>query len=432
VTDASAPDALTIRQLHIRSKNALAREMRGLVFVSGEIKSFKTSRASLFLTLCDSDDDGDISIDVAVWPKRHALLAAQLESAGLALTAGMHVRISGTVTISKVGRLTVELSSLDIEALIGNQAAQKRQLYKALGKEGLLDANKALPMPMVPLRVALVASNQTEGFNDFLRQLDSSPFDFNVTMLHSPVQGPAAPNALADAISRAQSIDCDLVVLIRGGGGELDAFDKEVVARAIATSKTPVWTGIGHTGDHSVADDVAQRFFITPTACGREIVETVNVYTNAVASVASRLRQHALGTAGIARSELSGRAQRLGREQKRYIAAVRSTLNVESRSLKAASDKIVLDNQRRLGLLTKAIPKSTNSNLTSISRHIRSLRKQTNALDPTRPLRQGYSITLDSSGNLVRTIEDVNDGDVLTTRVEDGTISSRVLNGEHK
>ena len=79
---------------------------------------------------------------------------------------------------------------------------------------------------------------------------------------------------MARAIAALCRTDCDLIVVVRGGGSKADlaAFDAEVVARAIAVATKPVWTGIGHTGDESVADIVANRACITPTECGHQLV----------------------------------------------------------------------------------------------------------------------------------------------------------------
>ena len=129
-------------------------------------------------------------------------------------------------------------------------------------------------MPDVPLRVGLVASPGTEGYRDFLGQLTGSAFGFQVQVVPVSVQGGGAPNAVARAVTRLCHTDCDVIVVVRGGGSKADlaAFEAEVVARAIALATKPVWTGIGHTGDESLADIVANRACVTPTECGHQLV----------------------------------------------------------------------------------------------------------------------------------------------------------------
>ena len=100
--------------------------------------------------------------------------------------------------------------------------------------------------------------------------------------------------------------DCDVAVLVRGGGsrGDLAAFDAEPVARAIATLPIPLWTGIGHTGDQSVADIVANQAFVTPTACAQELVRRVGEWWESVTRSGARvgtLRGRRAGGRGVAR-----------------------------------------------------------------------------------------------------------------------------------
>ena len=129
-----------------------------------------------------------------------------------------------------------------------------------------------------------MTSPGSEAYRDFTGQLERSGYDFEVRFEPSVVQGPEAPAQIAGALARLEMLDPQLVVLVRGGGakGDLAAFDTELVARAIASARSPVWTGIGHTGDRSVADEVAQKALVTPTQCGEAVVAVVAAYLEGV------------------------------------------------------------------------------------------------------------------------------------------------------
>ena len=109
------------------------------------------------------------------------------------------------------------------------------------------------------MHVGLIASPGTEGCQDFLGQLTGSGFGFRVSHVPVSVQGPGAPAAIARALKVLSRSDCDIIAMVRGGGARADlaAFETEVVARAVAGAAKPVFTGIGHTGDETVADIVA-------------------------------------------------------------------------------------------------------------------------------------------------------------------------------
>ena len=143
-----------------------------------------------------------------------------------------------------------------------------------LESEGLLRRNASLPLPAVALHVGLIASPGTEGYNDFLGQLTGSGLGFRSPSSRSPSRAPARRRPSPGRSESLGRSDCDVIAMVRGGGARADlaAFETEVVARAVAGASKPVFTGIGHTGDETVADIVAARACITPTECGHQIV----------------------------------------------------------------------------------------------------------------------------------------------------------------
>src|SRR5271165_1538538 len=246
-TVGSGPDALSIGDLYRRIDRALARAIPGEVWVSGEVRSFNVSSSGhCYLELVDpavAHDNSTPVLKVVCWSSRWRIVRAELNNLGIALDAGLVVRVRGKVQLYKPrGDISFILSDLDTDALLGKVAAARARLVKALVDEGLFERNKRLPVPVVPLRIGLVASPSTEGQRDFLGQLENSGMAFAVRTKRTQVQGREAPGSIAAAIKRLQSSDCDLIVVVRGGGSKADlgAFDHEKVARAIATCRVPV------------------------------------------------------------------------------------------------------------------------------------------------------------------------------------------------
>ena len=156
---------------------------------------------------------------------------------GVVLAEGMVVVLRGTIDLYRPkGEIGFILSELDVTALLGRLAAQRAQLLRKLEGEGLLRRNAALRVAEVPLRVGLVASPGTEGYQDFLGQLTGSGFGFQVAVVPVAVQGGDAPARVARAVRALNRTECDVIVVVRGGGSKADlaSFDSEVVARAIA------------------------------------------------------------------------------------------------------------------------------------------------------------------------------------------------------
>src|SRR5579864_2512015 len=274
------PEALSIAALYRQVQAAvLASFPRGhLQWVRGEIQSISDRTGHCYMDLVDPDAargrDTPV-LKVNCWGRTWGPLKATLGRQGIVLEPGTVVSLRGHVEFyAPRGQINFVASDVDVSALLGRLAARRAALLRVLEAEGLLHRNKALAVPAVPLRVGLVASPGSEGYNDFVGQLQGSGLAFSVVLFRANVQGTGAPSSVARALTTVARSDCDVAVLVRGGGsrGDLAAFDAEPVARAIAALPVPLWTGIGHTGDQSVADIVANRAFVTPTACAQELV----------------------------------------------------------------------------------------------------------------------------------------------------------------
>src|SRR6201996_4616215 len=304
------------------------------LWVRGEVAHVSDHRSGhLYLSLVDPQDEvgrrdrsrGTVpTLNVKCWRSSWAPLRHGLAKQGIELTEGMVVVLRGSLDLYRAkGEISLILVEVDVTALLGQLAAQRAQLLQALETEGLLRRNAAVPLPEVPLHVGLVASPDTEGCRDFLGQLTGSGLSFRVSHVPVRVQGPAAPASIARALAALSRSDCDVIAVVRGGGARaaLAAFESELVARAVAGATKPVFTGIGHTGDETVADIVAARVCITPTECGQKIVEAVRLWwAEHVAAPGARLAHRVptyLGDAQSRDTQARGRLTAAARQQLR-------------------------------------------------------------------------------------------------------------------
>jgi exodeoxyribonuclease VII large subunit len=436
-------DALSIGDLYDQVEDALGRAFPRTrqLWVRGEIHSFsdQTGRSGhCYLDLVDPDDGGGPgdrgrmapALKVKCWKGTWGPMSRSLGQEGITLAEGMVVILRGTLDLYRPkGEIGFIMSELDVTALLGRLAEQRAALLRKLESEGLLRRNASVALPQVALRIGLVASPGTEGYRDFLGQLTGSPFGFDVRVVPVTVQGGDAPAAVAKAIAAQCRTDCDVVVVVRGGGSKADlaAFDAEVVARAIATATKPVWTGIGHTGDESVADIVAHRAFITPTECGHELVLRVgHWWAENVGGVATQLGRTVPALLATAQ-------QRDSRARGRLTQAARSQLRIHR-------ERLVV----RTGSVTRLAPLSLEARQTGLRTHsarlgplgmghlaregdrVRSWRRLLTAYDVDRQLERGYSLTLDAQGQLVRSVSELAQGSEIVTRLADGTARSRI------
>ncbi len=405
-------DALTVTQFYGQVERAVLSAFSRSLWITGEIRSLKVlPKGHCFIDLVDpanANEPGAPVLSVKCWSTKWRSVKNSLDQLGVNLEVGMVVRVRGDVGFYKArGTVDFTLSELDTEALLGKVAAERARLIQALVDEDLFDRQKRLSSPLLPLRIGLVASPGTEGCNDFLGQLEASGMAFAVTLVPSAVQGADAPASIARAIAFLQTRPLDVVVLVRGGGSKADlaTFDTEPVVRAVATSNIPVVTGIGHTGDLSLADEVAHRYFITPTECGQSLGRQVREFWERNIDRGARIARLA--------------AHRVEREEQ-VVGHHRQQLGTFARlSLVRHGDRLL---QRR-GRLVELARRKMETEAEGLAQRRRLL----NAYDYQRLLERGYSLTRDANGVIVRSVADLAPGSTLVTQLADGAVTSSVV-----
>jgi exodeoxyribonuclease VII large subunit len=429
-----AREALSVGEVLSRAKEAVARAFPAgaRVWVRGELqKATEAQSGHCYLDLVDPEAEGSHPpvLKASCWRSTWQPLKRLLAEEGVTLAEGMVVLVLGRVELYEGrGQLQLIVDELDVDALLGRLAAARRALIRQLAKEGLLEANKRRPLVPVPLRVGLVASPGSEGCRDFLGQLAESGFGFSVRLWPVTVQGATAAGEVAAAVTALGQAGCDLVCVVRGGGarGDLVAFDTEVVARAVARCPVPVWTGIGHSGDESVADLVAHEAWRTPTACGRALVDRVGVFWASVVERAERVARGAeralAGTSGA--QEL--RRRRLAGSVRGQVARQRDLLAVRAERVGRAAPRQVTEAQVRLGSQTGRLAPGARMAVARQADRVAAWQRLLAAYDVQRQLERGYSLTYGPDGRLVRQVADVMAGERLQTRLADGLVHSRV------
>jgi exodeoxyribonuclease VII large subunit len=401
----------SVGELNAAIADALRAGLPTSVWVRGEVSHFRVSgNGHAYFDVIEKDGRRDgvrAVLNVALFRMDRQNVNRALRDAGVALADGVEVRIRGRVELySPTGRLQLIMTAIDPVFTVGRLAANRARLLQVLADEGLLRANAAHPLPMVPLRIGLVTSGGSAAYHDFVHELEASPYAFRVALCAVRVQGAAADRRVAYALRQLVTLDLDVVVVARGGGSRADlaAFDSEVVARAIAAMPVPVLTGIGHVVDRSVADEVAHTVAKTPTAAAAMLVDRVAEFDHTLQAITHRV----VARAG---SACDGARHRVDRLRHRAVARGRAGTRDAQRSLAARQQSILA-----------AARRGTRDALRRVDAHDVRLR----ALDPRRVLERGYSITRDADGAVIRATAAVTPDAVLVTEVADGTITSRV------
>lgn len=383
------------------------------IWLEGEIVGLNVaSSGHVYFDVIEPDSEGSRvdKMSVALWKGRRQGVESVLARAEAGpLVDGIRVRIRGELSFyAPQGRVQLLMTAIDPHHTLGQLAVDRERVLKSLSMAGLLDANSALKVPLVPLHVGLITSDGSAAYNDFVNEISLSPYPFRISLVHSAVQGAEAESGLIAAIETLGDVDVDVIAVVRGGGARTDlmAFDLESVATAVANSTRPVLSGIGHEIDRSVVDEVAHTAFKTPTACAAALVQTVAAFDQNLDLSARRIVNLAVTSHDRASEAISYSVRAIGDRARR-------TLDIEEERLAALSSRL-----SDLGLMSIG---RNSQRLDRISDLLR-------ALHPDRILARGFSITRDRDGEIVR--GQVPLGSTLVNETADSLITSTVTGSE--
>jgi exodeoxyribonuclease VII large subunit len=334
---------------------------------------------------------------------------ARVRSAAPELRDGMAIAANGRISLyERDGKLQLYVE--DVE-LIGEGALFLRfeQLKARLAAEGLFDASRKRPIPPSPSVIGIVTSPQAAALRDMLRVLRARYPLARVILSPTLVQGAEAPAAIAEALDLLNEHgEAEVVILGRGGGSieELWAFNEEVVARAIARSRIPVISGVGHETDFTIADFVADYRASTPTAAAAAAVPDIAEWRAHVLELQQQLTEFMEAFLGDQHGQLERTKRELLRLDPRYqLERLQQRLDDTSALLQARMQHI----------------------LSLRSERLRGLALRLHSLSPSLTIARGYAIVRrDADQTVITSEQQVRPGDELTIQVTDGHIHAIV------
>jgi exodeoxyribonuclease VII large subunit len=330
---------------------------------------------------------------------------ARLRSDAPALRDGMAIAASGRISFyERDGKLQLYVESVET---IGDGALFLRfeQLKARLAAEGLFDEERKRPLPSQPATIGIVTSPQAAALRDMLRVLCTRYPLAEVILSPTLVQGVEASANIAAALDLLNEHgEADVIIVARGGGSieELWAFNEEVVARAIARSRIPVISGVGHETDFTIADFVADYRASTPTAAATAAVPDIAVW----------------------RSNILTMQQTLTELMQEHLAELHEQLEYSQLSLQRASPKDLLyRRQQQLDDTAQSLQTFMQHILSLRSERLRGVALRLHSLSPLLTIARGYTIVRrDSDGTIITSTQQTQPGETLTIQVTDGHI----------
>lgn len=393
------PRVYTVSELSQGIKYLLETEFREL-WVEGEISGLKIS--SLGHTYFDLKD-ATSNISGVMFRGFAANLKFDLAN-------GLLVRVRGNITTyDKQSKYQLMAKAIE-PAGIGPLQLAFEQLKKKLASEGLFDQQRKRPIPALPQKIAVVTSPTGAAIRDILSILKRRYANMHIIIAPVKVQGAGSAEEIANAIIDLNEnfSDIDVMLVGRGGGSmeDLWSFNEEIVARAIANSKIPVISCVGHETDFTIADFVADMRAPTPSAAAELVVKSKVELAANIAGLERRLLQ----SLRIYYENLQGKFRRLS--SSRMLVNPLSLLDRPTRRLDDAIE----------GLFLAAVekPRAAAEKLTLQTEKLK-------ALSPLFPLRKGYAIVKDAQGKAVKTAAALTPGDKLSLQFAEGRADAQVL-----
>ena len=399
-----------VGELTQRINRALASAFPTEVWLRGEVDGLREPNRNghQYFSLCERNNRrGPLStLPMALLDQSRRRIDRELAAwPDFRLRNGLEVRVRAKVQFG-YGSLSLLVSQIDPAHTMGALAADRERVRALLAAEGLLEAQRRLPLAPVPLHVGVVTSDGSAACEDVLGELRSSGLGFRVSLADAQVQGNGADTAIVRALVRLLELRPDVVLLVRGGGARTDlaTFDGERLSRAIARYPIPVLAGIGHEIDTSVVDECAHESFKTPTATAAFVVARVRAALARAEAAWAGIGRVAVADLVAAEDRVSTRAARL--VSLATGAADRATERLDVRA-------------SRVGSLARGRLALASSRLDVLAARV-------DAADPARLLARGWSMTRTAEGQLVRTVGDAPVGTPLVTTVADGDVRSTV------
>lgn len=428
----------TVSQINSMIKVALEQTLPSRLSVKGEIRDFKRHSSGHCYFLLK--DEAGI-LPCVMWSSKFRNVKFTPED-------GMAVLVTGFIDVYTTGgKYQLYADRLEPEGVGALQLAFE-QMVKKLRDEGLFNEVHKKKLPAYPERIGIVTSETGAAVHDIIDSIFSRWSCVKLFLYPVPVQGEGAAEKISAAIKdiskRNKQLKLDVLIVGRGGGSleDLWAFNEEILARAIFASKIPVISAVGHEVDTTIADLVADKRASTPTKAGIAAVPDMRDVLEQLIGIESRLIGQIQSGVQLARQNLEiilagavfrnplllvrNTEQQLDELAVELVASMQGRMVNARRYLSEAYERVVgIEPHRLLGGKNIDLNILLNRANTGINKIIHSLSMQLTAsvnrlegLNPKAVLERGYSITVSKkTGLLIRTSEDIQVGDYMTTEL---------------
>jgi len=474
--------SLSLSSLNNSIGDALNASFPDPVWVKAEISEITINRSGhCYIGLVEMDENKKRILASArgtIWANTFRMLKPYFErTTGQSFSKGLSILFLASVNFHPVYGLSLNIKNIDPSYTLGDMAIKRKKILQHLKNDGVIDMNKELELPLVMQRIAIISSPTAAGLQDFVKQLEnnSSNIHFYTKLFPAIMQGNQTPVSIINALNLIFQYEdfFDVVVIIRGGGAQLDltSFDDYNLASNVAQFPIPIITGIGHDKDNTVIDLVANTQLKTPTAVAEFLINravSLDLYLSDAQYRFCKLSEKMIDREQKFLTEMVNRVKKdfllkQNKEEHRFNINIIKLKNSVSNFLNHQMN-IFQNDQNRLKLygikklkerilflknienklkpaISYGFKKEKNRNKQYIEKLKENipgiLKSETNKLnfylqknkllDPINVLKKGYCINY-KDGKIVKSIKHLEKGDSLMTKFFDGEVSGKIIN----
>ncbi len=407
------------------------------VWLCGEIQGFNRNRSKnhIFFELVEKDPNSKtiiakIGLVLFAGRKTHINDILKRSENTFALKDDIEVKLACSIDFYPPhGSVRLIVESVDPTYTLGRFAQEKQKLIALLKKNGTLEKNKTLPLPLVPLNIGLITSDDSAAHNDFYSELQKSGFGFKLYLRNATMQGVNTEGDICRAIDQlSQNTQLNLIVITRGGGSiaDLSCFDSKQIAEKIAACRLPVLAGIGHEINISITDMAAHTYAKTPTAIAQFLVHRVQYFLDDIHEKLKRVMDQARENIEDEKGRLKNCALGLQENTREYLKGHTEQIIRLREVIKSRPVVLLRDAQRSVSEQENSLKEGIQKYFMNHCRKLNNHEKIIDIVHPVNTMKRGFSITRMKDGGVLKSIASLDDCEELTTEIVDGIIVSKV------
>jgi exodeoxyribonuclease VII large subunit len=440
------PQIFTLRQVVSSIRKTIEERYNREYWVKAEMHKLGQTRSGHCYPELVQKEDGKIVAEMrgTIWKRNFEQINARfIEVVKEPLKEDTTLLMKVKVSFHEIYGMSLQISDIDPNYALGELQRERAETLKRLQKEDLINANQKVPFPLLPKRVAIISADSSKGLSDFMKVIEQNDWNYSFfTMLFpATLQGDMAEHTIIAQLEKIKRVQdhFDIVVIVRGGGGEvgMSCYNNYNLCKAIASFPLPVLTGIGHSTNLTVAEMVSYRNAITPTELGDFLIQAFHNFSVPVKDAAKSIKTQVQRIIDQERALFMQTSLSFKHETRQYLSETGHVLINYGRNLKSGvisalqlrKEKIgrveqqtagackhlfqqqhsLLQNSlRELPIHGKMVVREATNKLGQLEQSIR-------LMDPINVLNRGYSITT-FNGKSIGENNDVTTGDEIVTR----------------